>query len=343
MPKHLRLSAARAILDAETPAPAAAPVRTIKPPAVSATRSLRELLTNPELLRAPEVVLPFLVVAGRVTLLSAREKCGKSTLVAHCVAAASRGDPVLGTALARPVHTLWYALDEPLADATRRFSGLRADGDGIYVNDRPRNLDELLDTIALDLEHHPEVSLVVIDTLSKLIAMAGIDSSSSRELEPFMIRLCERLRAHGVAAILLYHTAKNGNEFRGSTCIGACVDDVLTMRRRGKRDEEDDFDAEPDAGDSRRKLVRDGRNLRGDLQLDFVDGAYQLYADTTSPRLKLLDTLRDEGAVSGRSALCRAAGVRKQIGLALITALVTEGAIVEHGTVLKLAASEVVL
>lgn len=339
LPNHLLQSAARAILDAATPhAPPVPPppLQKIKPPAVSKARTLGELLTNPELLRVPGVVIPFLVVEGRISLLSGREKSGKSTLVAHCLAAASRGNPVLGTAIPRPVKTLWYAIDEPLSDAVRRFAGLRADGSAIILNDTPRTLDELLNALILDLEQHPDVSLVVIDTLSKLIAMAGIDSSSSYELEPFMIRLCERLRAHGVAAILLYHTSKSGKEFRGSTCIGATVDEVLTLRRRGKSEEQEDFDAEPDAADGRRKLVRDGRNLRGDVQLDFVNGVYQLYADTTSPRSNLLNTLRDEGSVSGRSALCRAAGVRKQVGLQLIAALVAEGAITEHGSVLKI-------
>ena len=337
IPNHLKLSAKRAIVAAATPhAPAPPVVPKIKPPAVSAARTLSELLNDPELLKAPAVVIPFLVVAGRVSLLSGREKSGKSTLIAHCVAAASRGDAVLGTPVAWPVKTLWYSIDEPLSDAVRRFAGLRADGSAIILNDKPRTLDELLDALILDVIQHPDVSLVVIDTLSKLIAMAGIDSSSSRELEPFMIRLCERLRAHGVAAILLYHTQKSGKEFRGSTCVGAAVDDVLTLRRRGTSEDEDDFDAEPDAGDSRRKLVRDGRNLRGDVQLDYVGGMYQLFVDTTSPRLRLLTALRGEGAVSGRSALCRAAGVRKKVGLQLIAALVADGAITEHGSVLKI-------
>src|SRR4051812_41759125 len=62
----------------------------------SGAMSLREWLANPELNKAPQVVIPRIAVAGRVTLLSGREKIGKSSLAGGVVSAASRGESVLG-------------------------------------------------------------------------------------------------------------------------------------------------------------------------------------------------------------------------------------------------------
>jgi len=328
----LRRSAANAVLSSEhgTIAPPAP-----KTPKTSTARSLRDLLANPALLRQPDMVIPFIVVEGRVTLLSGREKIGKSTLVAGAVANASCGDPVLGVAIPRPVRTLWYAIDEPLGDVVRRFHGLRADSDQIIINDAPRSLDDLLTALELDLAAVTGVRHVVIDTMSKLIAMTGVDPNASREVEPFMTRLVDCLHKHNVAATLIYHTGKSGREYRGSTSIGATVDDILTLRKRGKP-EDDDFDTEAADGDGRRNLEREGRNLRGEVRLDWVCGVYQLYEESASPRLRILETLRDHGTVTTRSALCKLAGVQKQLGLRTLLGLISEGAVTEHGSLLKI-------
>ena len=88
---------------------------------LSIARSLREWMVDPELLRPPRIILPHVAVEGRVTLLSGREKIGKSTFVGAVVAAASRGESVLGAPPNAPVSTLWYAIDEPASDAVRRW------------------------------------------------------------------------------------------------------------------------------------------------------------------------------------------------------------------------------
>lgn len=62
----------------------------------SSARPLREWLENEELLRPPPVVVPLLLHQGRATLLSGREKIGKTTLVACAVSAASRGESWTG-------------------------------------------------------------------------------------------------------------------------------------------------------------------------------------------------------------------------------------------------------
>jgi hypothetical protein len=304
---------------------------------VSCARALREWLEDPEILRPPNVVIPHLAVEGRTTLLSGREKIGKSTLAAGALSAASRGDEVFGVQLVNPVTSLWYALDEPVADAVRRFDVLGANVDRITLNAAPRTVSELLTALTLDLATFASVGVVVVDTLSRILAGSGVDPNSSREVEPVIANLVEVFHRHNVAAILLYHTGKAGREYRGSTAIGATVDEVLTLRRRGQSDD-DDFD-EDSADDGRRLLVQDGRNLRGRIHLTCRDGMYRLYDEAYPPRDRIVQALRDNGTVAGRGELTKLAGVRKAAGLSAIAGLIGEGVIIEDRRRLKLAAA----
>lgn len=303
----------------------------------SSARFLGDWLADTELLQPPEVVIPHLAVEGRASLVSGREKIGKTTLVAGAVGGASRGEPVLGTPLTDNIRTLWFALDEPVADTVRRFAILGSAHDGILINAEPRTCGELMDALERDLETFPDVGVVVVDTLSRVLATSGIDPNSSREVEPAIARLVDFFHRQNVAAILLYHTGKGGREYRGSTAIGATVDEVLTLRRRGQG-EEDDFE-EDGSDDGRRVLIQDGRNLRGKLQLTYRNGVYSLYEETSQPREKILAALRDHGVVTGRAELAKLAVVRKSDGLATIRELIGSGHIIESGKNLKLGSS----
>ena len=311
---------------AAPPSPAHVAPASALPP--SSARSLRSWLEDPALLVAPALIIPHLAVEGRVTLLSGREKIGKSTLVACAVAAASRGEPVLGVTLGAPIRTLWYALDEPVADAVRRFNTLGADLDAIIINDTPRNTNELLLAIEADTTEFSGIRLVVVDTLSKILAITGVNPNNSHEVEPVIAKFADVFHKKNVAAILLYHTGKGGLEYRGSTAIGATVDEVLTLRRRGQKADVDDFEDE-EKDDGRRLLIQDGRNLRGRLQLTCADGVYRPYDNAVPVRSRAVDVLRLHGSVKNRSELAKLVGGRKAVALEAIAGLIADGTIHE--------------
>jgi hypothetical protein len=304
-------------------------------PALSTARSLRDWLGDPEILRPPSIVIPHLAVEGRVTLLSGREKIGKTELLGNAITAASRGADVLGVPLPAPVRVLWYSIDEHISDTIRRFERLGADLDAVTINAAPRSFADFHGAIDADLAAFPDINLVVVDTLSRLLATSGIDSNSSREVEPAIARLVDSFHSRNLAAVFSYHTGKAGREYRGSTAIGANVDEILTLRRRGQG-EEDDFE-DDGADDGRRLLVQDGRSLRGRVHLTRINGLYQLYEDAFPPREKIANALREHGAVSGRSRLVELANVRKVAGLHAITELIGEGVIIESNRMLRLA------
>jgi len=72
------------VRDGEIPAPTEPPAEpeagAEAPREAPLTRSLAELLADPDALNPPEPVIPRLAYRGRVTLLAAREKAGKSTV-----------------------------------------------------------------------------------------------------------------------------------------------------------------------------------------------------------------------------------------------------------------------
>jgi hypothetical protein len=296
-------------------------------------RTLYDWLREPGILDPPLTAIPHLALEGRVSLLSGREKIGKSTLICGAIAAASNGQPVLGVPVVGSVVALHYNNDEPIADTIRRYQTLGADADSIYIENAPRSIDEVLAKLKVDVEAiDPDV--VVLDNLSRALAASGVDPNSSHHVEPAIARLVDFFHDRNLAAVLLYHTGKSGREYRGSTSIGATVDEVLTLRRRGQPDE-DDFD-EDGSDDGRRLLTQDGRNLRGRLHLCCINGTYGLYDDSRPPREKILQVLERHGSVTGKSELVRLAGVRKAYGLEAIAGLQRDGMVKESRRVFTL-------
>ena len=305
-------------------------------PALAPARSLREWLANPSLLVAPELLIPLLAVEKRTTLLSGREKSGKSTLTAQLVADATQGRPILGESIPAPRSVLWYAIDEPVADALRRFDGLDPDLDRVVVSDTPRTLQDLFGCLAVDLDQHPTTSVVVIDTLSRLLS--GVDVNAADKVEPLLRKIVDFFRERQCASVLLFHTGKGGREYRGSTAIGANVDEILTLQRQGE-DKRDDFDAEENAtDDGRRVLVLNGRNLRGRVQLAYREGRYGLWDAVHPPRDRILNALQ-EGPAKSKTDLVTRAKVQKKIGLQLIGEMIVSGEIIETGDGLSLPGS----
>src|SRR5438552_16543246 len=84
-------------------------------------------LSNPDLLTPPPLLISHLAWRGRITLYSAPDKGGKSTLLSAAVAAASRGDPFLGDGGGAPVRVLWACLEEHQADVVQRLQRFGAD------------------------------------------------------------------------------------------------------------------------------------------------------------------------------------------------------------------------
>jgi hypothetical protein len=304
-----------------------------EPAAFPPVYTLAALLADPELTRPPASIIPDFLYEGRVTLLSAREKVGKTTLAAHAVAELTRGGVFLGTHLAA-ARVLWLAIDEPLGDTVRRFGAQGADPAHLLICSQQVTIAAF--RAMLD-EHEP--SVVVVDTLSDLWRGRVQNDRDSTEVGDFLRPFVTVIRERGVAMLLIYHTSKAGAEYRGSGALGAMVDAPLTLRRRGKHapglasggvtsPDDDDDDAGDD--DGRRLLLGATRWGRVRLRLRSDGERYELDGSTSdSVSDRLLAVIRSVPGQSG-SALSVAVRARKSLVLGELRSLELRGLVEER-------------
>lgn len=194
-------------------------------------RSLAEILRDPHALEPPSPTVPRLAWKGRVTLLAAREKCGKSTLASAGAAAVTRGGSFLGESCTEG-SVLWCNLDrEHVADLTFRLQSFRAEPEGLFTVEHFEEPKEDLATITEELRPR----LIVVDTLSKLGELMGIHKpSSSAAWSPVMSCLTGLARDFDAAVLVLHHSRKSDGQYRDSSAIGAGVDVILEMSDDGQ-------------------------------------------------------------------------------------------------------------
>lgn len=291
-------------------------------------RTLAEWWADPAALEPPKQLIPYLVLEGRVTLLAAREKAGKSTLLGQAVATHTRGGDFLGQPC-RPGRVLWYAIDEPAADAVRRLYGQGADGDAVVILSQRPTPEHIRQHIA---EFKP--TLVVIDTLTELLADRLQNDRDAMEwvraLGPFMAVF----RDTNTAAVLVHHATKDGKDYRGSGQLGAKVDVIANLRIPGANSEvEDDPDIDPEI-EKRRVLEVRGRGMQGKDRLCFDGEAYQLGEGEAGLSARVLRAV-SEGCRS-RNEIAAAVGGRRQNTMNAIRQLVESGQLVDEGKRIRL-------
>ena len=180
----------------------------------------------------PVAVLPRLAWAGKLTLLSAREKTGKSTLVSAAIAAMVRGDTWLGEAT-KPYPALWVSAEEDRGHIGRRAAvhGVPKDSrdfwlfDTVQAKPTPANIKKVAE--------HLEVGLIVMDALTSWceVALGSVpDSGDAAGWQPVMTQLVDLARSTGAAVVVLHHEAKGSGEARDSTAIAAAADVLLNLR-----------------------------------------------------------------------------------------------------------------
>jgi hypothetical protein len=198
-------------------------------------RSMVEYLADPNALEPPEPVVSRFAWSKRSTLLSCREKGGKSTLASAVVAAASAGRAFLGTRTPRS-RTLYADFEEHPHDLIQRLTDFGADPSNVWIMDRLTTDDPIgeLET-ATDLV---KPAVIVVDTLSALTESLGIEPANSSAWTSVMTRLTRIARDSEAALKVLHHSRKTDGRYRDSTAIGAGVDVLLQMsdgREAGER------------------------------------------------------------------------------------------------------------
>lgn len=289
----------------------------VAPPAADRIyRTLTELLADPKLLEPPPIVIPRLAWEGRVTLLAAREKVGKSTLMGQAAAALARApQSILGDDILEPMNTLWLGLDEPVGDIVRRFDryGLTQAilTDRIAIRNLRPDLAVLVQAIR---EHHAR--LVVLDHLTEYAAGHVKDPNSPTEYQPLLKDFRVVAQETGAAFVLLHHASKAGG-YRDSTQIGAGVDAIVLMQE----DEKDE---------AIRVCKCRGRVAVADFRLTYLGGYYETTDGGVSLNLQIQRVIRSQPGCSTRAIVSQVHGKTETV-MGQLTDIETSGLIQNRG------------
>jgi hypothetical protein len=299
----------------------------------AAPKTLGQWLQNPEFLVEPPSLIPWIALSGRSTLLAAREKTGKSTLLAQAVAALTTGGSFLKRDLNRTI-VLWYCLDEPIADCVRRFERLGGDPDSLVIStERPTAVEMRAEADAAG------AYLVVVDTLTELWRGMIRSEKDADDVAGFLDPYIRLLRESNISLIFSHHTPKSGNDYRGSGAIGAKVDVILLLRRpstASRAEDSNETDGEAEIDDGQRILEGRGRGLPHFIhRLSFAEQTYSLGEAALSLRDRILAAL-SAGGDTTRGIRERVRGKSQRISDTLAQ-LDHEGAIQKAGRLWVLA------
>jgi hypothetical protein len=263
------------LLDVDV-APSPAPAPAVAPPRF---HWLAELLTDPAALRPPEAVAERFAWRGRVTMLAAREKAGKTTLAAYVAARVSAGQPVLADVTGAPPtprRVLWVILEGHPGDLYRALVAFGANADHVAIATHlPDGLPSLR---ALVADARPE--LLVIDTLSSLAERYIEDmSGDAAGWTRVMNTLGQLAREADLALLVDHHARKSDGRYRDSTAIGAGCDMILEM---------EEVPEDP----TLRKLAPRGRWALDPFSVRLADGRFQLGEREASVEVRVLDYIR---------------------------------------------------
>ena len=187
----------------------------------------------------PPAVARLLAHVGRVTLLHAREKAGKSTLIGAGVAAVTRGRPFLGMPTVAD-DVLWVG-EEAVGDVKVRLSQWEADLERVYFTRRP-SPDSEHDSSLRQLVARLRPVWVILDTWSHYLKVHRVKATAGPGEQGLLLGdVVDLAREYGTAVALAHHNRKNpstaaesgdaAGEYRDSTAIGAAVDMIVSVSR----------------------------------------------------------------------------------------------------------------
>jgi hypothetical protein len=176
-------------------------------------------------------VIEGIAIARALTLISGREGEGKSLLAMALAAGVARGESVAGIEC-QQAKVLVVDAENGEYEIHRRVKALGLPSAGVTVAEAEdfhlgRNLAALESLIERE---HP--GLVILDSFRSL--WPGGDENDSAAVAAVLDPLRNMLRRQGPAGILLHHVSRAGNDYRGTSAIGASIEVGFRLARHPK-------------------------------------------------------------------------------------------------------------
>ena len=176
-----------------------------------------------------------LLSASGTSLITAKPKVGKSTLLRYLAFCVARGEPFLGRET-RKGSVIYLAIEEKRGEVVARFSEMGCGHDDkifIHVGTAPaqaiQELGPLIDEI--------RPALVIVDPMFKWVRVA--DASDYAKVSAALEPVIDLARSSGAHFALAHHSGKgereDGDSVLGSTAIFGAVDTLLMLRKSGEQ------------------------------------------------------------------------------------------------------------
>lgn len=166
---------------------------------------------------------------GGLAMLVAEEKAGKSTFFYALAAAVAKGKPFLQRPTRR-TGVMILAVEESITDVKLRAQAFGMHPDDpvfFWVDDLPNTERTHAQIHDIVLEYG--IRLVVLDTLGHYLAPI-LDSENDNLAVLKAVRPWLRLARDTQACMLLvHHTGKGGQRYRGASAFGGVVDQILNL------------------------------------------------------------------------------------------------------------------
>lgn len=202
------------------------------------------LLTAEEILGMefpePEFIIPGIIPEG-LTMLVGPAKTGKSWLCLDLALSMASGREVFGCVEPDPASVLYLPFEDSMSRLKHRIQLLKYRGGNksqlLIPESWSRASDGGMEDLVKFVRDHPEVKLIIIDTLARFR-----DNSSSRKGQyqkdyDDMVGLQDLARANqGLGIIVVHHTRKMASDdpmdlINGTNGLGACADTTLVCQR----------------------------------------------------------------------------------------------------------------
>ncbi|MGE0707787.1 MAG: AAA family ATPase [Planctomycetota bacterium] len=180
-----------------------------------------------------EWLIDGMVPSGVLTILSGRDKLGKTLLAWELARAVAHGRRLFDREV-RQGMVFFAALDDPDSLTRSRLDELGLDDPNVLrvatpgTNERESYGPELLDQIALALVGQSP-ALVVIDALYLLLPGGAEAINDAGRMGPIMAKLNAICADLGAAVILVTHDRKSGGDVAGSFAIRAATKQILRL------------------------------------------------------------------------------------------------------------------
>ncbi len=197
-----------------------------------------DLITLGNLLNEPEEEIPWLIKdtlpMGGSSIVVAKPKVGKSTIVRQAMLNVARGEPFLDReTISGPA--IYLALEEKRSEIRRHFKDMGAKGTELIYLCVSIGRQDPLACLKTMIEKIKPV-WVVIDPLFKFIDVK--DGNSYSEMSKAIERIHGLARDNNIHITLVHHASKSdrsgGDGILGSTAIFGGIDTTIIMKSAGK-------------------------------------------------------------------------------------------------------------